>query len=177
MQALIAAMEQPLPPALASWLQDRNSLTLRLKTQCRQFDVQRLAEGRELALDSGPGWQVGDPLWQREVLLLLDGVPWVYALTEVPLATLAAGDIDFPSLGERPLGELLFTNDRLSRGELHLTRHDHKSRAGRVALQLGQNFSEPLWGRSRQFTLSGRPLRVNEIFLPAAEQALKAGLD
>lgn len=175
MQALFADMEQPLPPALASWLQDRNSLTLRLKTQCRRFDVQRLGEWRDLAESDGPGWQMGEPLWHREVLLLLDGVPWVYALTEVPLATFAAGDIDFQGLGERPLGELLFTSDTLSRGKLLITRHDRESRAGQVALELGQSFEHPLWGRSRQFTLSGRPLRINEIFLPAAEQALTAG--
>ncbi|MBY5994066.1 chorismate--pyruvate lyase family protein [Ferrimonas balearica] len=174
MQALIAERSQPLPPALASWLQDKNSLTLRLKTQCRQFDVRRLGEWRAPAAQEGPGWQAGDPLWHREVLLLLDGVPWVYALTEVPLATFAAGDIDFQTLGERPLGELLFATDSLSRGSLTFTRHDVDSRAGQVALELGQPLSHPLWGRSRQFTLSDRPLRVNEIFLPAAERALGA---
>ncbi|MBY6187914.1 chorismate lyase [Marinobacter hydrocarbonoclasticus] len=172
MQALFADMEQPLPPALASWLQDRNSLTLRLKTQCRRFEVKLLGEWRGPADEDGPGWRLGDALWHREVLLLLDGVPWVYALTEVPLATFAAGDIDFQGLGDRPLGELLFTNDALNRGKLLITRHDRHSRAGELAMELGQAYHHPLWGRSRHFTLSGRPLRVNEIFLPAAETAL-----
>ncbi|SHI02647.1 chorismate--pyruvate lyase family protein [Ferrimonas marina] len=172
MQALDLAPEPAPSPALALWLRDPNSLTLRLKSLCRRFDVERLREWRGPAMRAGPDWQQGDPLWHREVLLKLDGVPWVYALTEVPLATFAAGDIDFQNLGSQPLGEALFGASQMRRGPVEVARYAMDSRPAMVALSVGQQPVEGLWGRGRTFRLSGRALRVNEVFLPYAEQRL-----
>lgn len=175
MQAMIAELryDSP-PPCLDPWLEDRDSLTARLKRHCRIFSVRLLREWQGVAAEAGPDWQVGDILWYREVLLCLDNVPWVFALTEVPQATLDAGAINFKQLGERPLGELLFNNRAMKKGTLEVSRHDHHSRAYQVALFQGQTPQGLLWGRGRHFTLAGHSLRVNEIFLPAAVAHLAA---
>ncbi|GAA5192871.1 chorismate--pyruvate lyase family protein [Ferrimonas gelatinilytica] len=169
----MAATELP-DPILATWLENTGSLTARLKALGGRFEVTLLAEGRTPAAEAGPGWRQGDALWHREVLLKLDGVAWVYALTEVPMATLAAGHIDFRRLGEQPLGEVLFTHPQMRRGPLVVHHYGGQSRPADVARQLGQPATLGLWGRGRQFFLAERPLRVNEVFLPAAQQALGA---
>ncbi|GAA4894601.1 chorismate lyase [Ferrimonas pelagia] len=172
MHALDAPLARQPEPILAHWLRDPNSLTLRLKTQCRRFEVVLLQEWHGIARCDSRQWQLGEPLWQREVLLRLDGVAWVYALTEVPQSTLRDSDIDFQNLGRQPLGEALFTAPSMRQGPLQIEHYGPESRAVQIAASIGQTVSDGLWGRSRHFELSGRPLRVNEIFLPAAERAL-----
>ncbi|WP_298440690.1 chorismate lyase [uncultured Ferrimonas sp.] len=166
--------QQPMMPAhLGHWLTDKSSLTLRLKTLCRRFDVRLLREWQDVASYNGNGWLLGDPIWQREVLLCLDGVPWVYALTEIPLQTLTDSEVDFSALGTRPLGEVLFSHQAMQPGSLLVTYFDRDSRPANIAEHQGQPVLAGLWGRSRDFTLGGNPLRVNEVFLPLAEQRLR----
>ncbi|TKB47602.1 chorismate lyase [Ferrimonas sediminicola] len=162
-----------LPPGkLLPWLQDKGSLTLKLKALCRRFEVEPLQEGVGPALQPGPGWDLGQSLWQRVVLLKLDGVPWVYAITEVPGSTLASSTIDFPNLGNQPLGERLFASGSLVRGPLQVCRYGGRSSASLQAKKLGYPVADGLWGRQREFELEGQSLRVSEVFLPPAYQTL-----
>lgn len=166
---------QPIAPAaLLHWLTDKSSLTLRLKALCRRFEVKLLRQWQQQATSAGTGWQVGDRLWLREVLLCLDGQPWVYALTEVPVSSLENLDVDLTCLGTRPLGEVLFNHQKMQAGALQVQFFDGQSRPVTVAKCNGQVPETGLWGRSRDFTILGQPLRVNEVFLPTAEQRLGA---
>ncbi|QIZ78368.1 chorismate--pyruvate lyase family protein [Ferrimonas lipolytica] len=166
--------QQPMSPShMDHWLTDKSSLTLRLKALCRRFEVTLLGEWQQPAQQDGVGWCCGDPLWLREVLLCLDGVPWVYALTEIPLSTLNHTEVDFTALGNRPLGEVLFSHQQMRAGQLTVNHYDAHSRPAQLAAELGQAPNSPLWGRSRDFALAGKPLRVNEVFLPVAEQRLR----
>ncbi|WP_417348096.1 chorismate--pyruvate lyase family protein [Ferrimonas sp.] len=167
----VIEMTQP-PAKLLPWLQDKGSLTLKLKALCRRFEVELLQEGVGPAVQPGPGWELGQPIWQRVVLLKLDGVPWVYAITEVPRATLECSEIDFPNLGNQPLGERLFASVNLVRGPLQVCRYGERSSAGTQAKRLGYPVAEGLWGRQREFELAGRSLRVSEVFLPPAYETL-----
>ncbi|USD37758.1 MULTISPECIES: chorismate lyase [Ferrimonas] len=164
-------LEQP-PKKLLPWLQDKGSLTLKLKALCRNFEVELLQEGVLPAAQPGPGWALGQPIWQREVLLKLDGVAWVYANTEVPMSTLDASEIDFASLGRQPLGERLFAASNLVRGPLKVCHYGDNSTAVWQARRLGFQAQEGLWGRQREFELQHRCLRISEVFLPSSYSTL-----
>ncbi|WP_051201997.1 chorismate--pyruvate lyase family protein [Ferrimonas senticii] len=154
------------------WLGDRDSLTEHLRRRCHHFEVELLRQWQQAATESTELWPAGERLWLREVLLHLDGRPWVYAVTEIPLTTLSHGGVDFTLLGTRPLGEVLFSHPQIRPCALTVRQFASDSRAAQLARQHRQPVHQPLWGRSRAFELAGMPLRVNEVFLPIAQQQL-----
>ena len=83
--------------------------------------------------------------WLREILLCADGEPWLAGRTVVPVSTLSG-----PELGKTPLGRYLFTSSTLTRDFIEIGRD-----AG-------------LWGRRSRLRLSGKPLLLTELFLPAS---------
>ncbi len=153
------------------WLRDAGSLTERIRARCEVFAVrvlrQRLAH---VLADEAPllGLAAGDWAWVREVLLLADGVPVVYARSVMPQATVRAGSRLFATIGSRPLGAALFADPRVERGRLacaRLGQRDARHAAASAALPLRALPAE-LWGRRSVFRLRGRALLVTEIFLP-----------
>jgi chorismate lyase len=52
----------------------------------------------------------------REVYLLCDGVPWVYARTAIPRETLTGRHRRLAYLKTRPLGAMLFADPGMARG-------------------------------------------------------------
>ncbi|MBT1445047.1 chorismate lyase [Shewanella sp. JM162201] len=148
--------------ALTDWLLDGGSLTARLKTQCQRFEVKVLGESELIDTASA------EPMWVREVLLVLDGTPWVFARTLVPPSLLARLGNELTGLGERPLGELLFASDHFRPGRIEVASFDSCSALASLAESLGQNVPDRLWGRRRYFGCAGQELTVSEIFLPAA---------
>ena len=99
----------------------------------------------------------------REVRLHCNNQPWVYARSVLP-ATSLVGRLDrLRTLDNRPLGHLLFTDPHMSRDRYEICRVP--------AAALGESVTEQdddgLWGRRSRFVLSGHPIMVSEIFLPA----------
>lgn len=158
--------------SLRPWLIDRGSLTQRLKARCVSFRVVPLATG--LARPNADEYAIlglvpGTRAYVREVLLLCDGVPVVFAHSVLPLNALRGGWNGITRLGSRPLGEALFSDHRILRQPLafsHL-RRDHPlfhAIERQHALSVGD-----LWGRRSVFRLNQHPLLVTEIFLPAID--------
>lgn len=164
-----------IPHMLLPWLLDSGSLTDRLKKACAGcFEVRvmdegwhrpRLDEARALGM---PGSQIG---WIRQVQLLCDGIPWVFARTVVPVTTLSGAQRQLAHLGNRPLGAFLFADPGMRRGPVEL-----------ACIRKGQAmFSEAssglkrkpaeIWGRRSVFRVGGKPLLVAELFLPAVKGA------
>ncbi|MFT6550335.1 MAG: chorismate--pyruvate lyase [Zhongshania marina] len=155
-----------LPAKDARWLLDTGSLTAHLRRVSQgQFHVEvlfqrwqipRLSERRLLGM--------GDRDWGliREVRLHCHNEPWVYARSVLP-ATSLVGRLDrLRTLDNRPLGHLLFTDPHMSRDRYEICRVP--------AMAVGAPESEQndgLWGRRSRFLLSGHPIMVSEIFLPA----------
>lgn len=155
-----------LPAKDARWLLDTGSLTAHLRRVSQgQFHVEvlfqrwqipRLSERRLLGM--------GDRDWGliREVRLHCHNEPWVYARSVLP-ATSLVGRLDrLRTLDNRPLGHLLFTDPHMSRDRYEICRVP--------AMAVGASESEQsdgLWGRRSRFLLSGHPIMVSEIFLPA----------
>jgi len=161
-----------LPRLLRSWLSDRGSLTQRLKSRCASFRVVPLATGLarpnpdEYAL---LGLAPGTRAYVREVMLLCDGVPVVFAHSVLPHGSLRGGWNGITRLGSRSLGEALFSDHRIERQPLayrNVRSHHPLFRA--IAAQQTQAAGS-LWARRSVFCLNHHPLLVTEVFLPAID--------
>ncbi|WP_275098365.1 chorismate--pyruvate lyase family protein [Sedimenticola hydrogenitrophicus] len=157
------------PADIEQWLRDRGSLTARLKSASPgDFRVNLLRQGWARPLDSERrllGMRRGGIAVLREVELLCGGVPWVFARTLIPARSLQGPARRLAMLGERPLGEVLFADPSMRRGVTQmaclLPRH-----ALFVSATVHLRQVEAIWGRRTLFHLAGKPLLVNELFLP-----------
>lgn len=162
------------PIAILRWLLDRASLTQRIISACDgQFRVKVLSqnwmrpmsnEARALRISRSGRALV------RQVQLLCNDVPWVYARTVIPRQTLTGAQRRLAHLESRSLGAMLFADPSMRRGELQLARLTTRDKLhALVAQQLGQS-TEVMWGRRSVFTLARKPLLVSEVFLPVMEE-------
>lgn len=101
----------------------------------------------------------------REVSLCCAGRPLVFARTLIPIDTLRASNGKLGRLGNRPLGSLLFSDPRISRGVMEFARLLPGERLHRKAIE-GLDLNSALWARRTLYYQDGQPLLVNEIFLP-----------
>jgi len=153
------------------WLLDPASLTRRILSVCRgRFRVDVLNQGfRRPHLNELQVLGMRAPDWGfvREVQLLCDEVPWVFARTVIPRHTLTGPHRRLTRLRSRPLGAVLFADPTMRRGPVEIARLTPGDKLYPVAMnRLGPTAPE-IWGRRSVFTLSGKPLLVSEIFLPA----------
>jgi len=102
----------------------------------------------------------------RQVQLLCDGQPWIYARTVIPVTSLRGRLRRLAHLGTRPLGGMLFADRGMRRGTVQLAR----IRAGQALYVTATSGLQPppaeIWGRRSVFRIAGKPLLVSELFLP-----------
>ena len=165
-----------LHPALTAaqrrWLCDQGSLTARIRAHSQQFAVQVL---RQQWLRPGVDEQeaLGVPsrhwVWGREVLLVADGVPRIFAHSLLA-GTHARGAWQlFARMGSRSLGSALFADPCIIRQPLSFRRLDRRHPLYHVALQsagLDARHTPHLWARRSLFIRQKQPLMVCEVFLP-----------
>ena len=164
---MVSKSDRMIPDQWRDWLSDTGSLTQRLLDasdgklsvqiirQC--LDAPRLSE--RLALGLAPRRLA----LIREVILLGDGVPWVYARSVLPMTTLTGSLRKLRRLDNRPLGALLFQSPSMTRELVEVA--CHTSANAKLPVVLG-HIDTPLWGRRSVFRLNRKPLLVSEIFLP-----------
>ncbi len=170
-----------LPASLADWLLDGGSLTRRLRRICSsRVDVRVLRQGwsrpgndeaRLLGLRSD-AWA-----WIREVQLVGDGQPWVFARTLIPARTLNGCGRRLTRLGTRPLGEVLFADPGVRRGPVEIARIVCGRRLHQQAFAGLVESPDAIWGRRSLFWIADRPLLVCEIFLPDLPTAVRRRMD
>lgn len=164
-----------MPPSLRSWLTDAGSLTARVRARCEHFSVTVISQaaGRP-TLDEAAllGLRPHEQAWVREVLLLADGVPVVYARSLVSRRHVRGAWHLFHGMGSRPLGAALFANPRIRRMPLTVARLDARDARYHRAIEASGIRPVPrcLWARRSVFRLRGRPLLVTEVFLPTIQQ-------
>jgi len=152
------------------WLTDADSLTARIRARCRRLEVRVL---RQALARPHPDEAVllelraGEVAWLREVLLIADGVPVVYARSILPRHNLRGAWRLFAGIGNRPLGAALFADPRISRAPLSCARLDRRDARYHRALASSGAAATSLWARRSVFHLRQRSLMVCEIFLPA----------
>ncbi|UAA38864.1 chorismate lyase [Paraneptunicella aestuarii] len=170
----------PIPDAhLKNWLMDTGSLTERLQSACRDFEVmvlgQALAPISELETrslypalyslaesedDKGtdiPETQV------REVILKGDGQPWVFARSLLPQAFIDTCMSELGELGNKPLGKILFNDERFQRQPFELLQCVPDSK---LLKDLAMSSSHNIWGRRSVFQYQAHRIMVIEMFLP-----------
>jgi chorismate--pyruvate lyase len=163
-----------------SWLFDDGSLTQRLQQLCDgHFSVQVLAQGwARPMLNEARKLKISDSknAFIRQVYLLCDQKPLVFARTVIPARTLRGRMRRLARLGNKPLGELLFTDPSVQRQALEIAKICATHTLYRMALTHDPEQTRPMWGRRSIFTYRSKPLLVSEIFLPAQELGYDAGL-
>ena len=154
---------------LAHWLRDRGSLTQRIQQRCSHFAVRNVRSGlARIALDESAllGIEPQQLAWSREVFLYADGQPVVFAHSALARKDLRGVWSEVRTLGNKPLGALLFAHPLVVRKPLHYQslRNTHPLyRRAAVVLNVSPH---RLWARRSLFYLHDAPLLVTEVFLP-----------
>ncbi|MFW5451234.1 MAG: chorismate--pyruvate lyase family protein [Methylophagaceae bacterium] len=162
-----------MPAKLAAWLTDKNSLTRRLQQHNQYgFSVQLLSNSWIKPLtDESQCLNVSMAAlaYQREVRLMDGDRANVYARTIIPRETFMTMPSRFNNLGNKSLGELLFTDPSVKRGPIEIACLKPGQWLYEMAVLDETYRPQDLWGRRSYFYLSGKKLLVNEIFLPTLE--------
>lgn len=102
----------------------------------------------------------------REVHLLCNNEPWVFARTVIPPHTLKGKLRRLAKLGKKPLGAVLFADKSMQRTEMEIACIHPGQQLYQLATHHLSHCDEPIWGRRSVFFLNKHPLIVSEIFLP-----------
>jgi chorismate--pyruvate lyase len=156
---------------LSQWLFEQGSLTQRLKRHSDHFRVEilgkheRLFTELELQQFDCPQQQIQ----VREVLLHCDGKPWVYAQTLMPLEVIPESVQKLITLGEKPLGEIIFNEPGVVRSAIEVAEFGVDTQVAKLAAKLGQAVTNNLWGRRSIFTVDGYSLLVAEVYIHSSK--------
>lgn len=164
-------MKNMVPADIAPWLFDQGSLTRRIILNCKKnFRVEVLSQkwqrpmlNEAIRLGAHPEHHA----LIREVLLHCGDIPWVFARSVLPRKTLTGPRRFLGKLGNRPLGEILFSDPNIQRDVLEIAEIKKNQRMFNCATQNLSNPPEAVWGRRSVFYLHKKPLLVNEVFLPS----------
>lgn len=158
------------PADLLDWLLDPASLTSRLQQTCGgQFGVELVSQRWQRPMlneAQALGMLPHEVCFVREVRLLCDNQPWVFARTVIPIRTLTGPRRRLSRLGKKPLGAVLFADPTMYRSGIEITK---LSPGQGLFTRATANLPSPpanIWGRRSAFFLNHKPLLVSEIFLP-----------
>lgn len=151
-----------------SWLLDTCSLTQKLIEKSHgNFSVELIQQSiQQVLFSEKKALHIAHRQWAliREVILYGQQTPWVYARTVIPLPTLHGPLRRLHYLGNKPLGEQLFTDPSMQREPVEIAQLPYELLPKKLHIQ------ESTWGRRSVFRLSNKPLLVTEVFLPALFQ-------
>ncbi|CAI8778919.1 chorismate--pyruvate lyase family protein [Methylocaldum szegediense] len=161
-----------IPDGLHSWLFETGSLTRRVRDLCGgEFRLRVLQqdwlrpfadESRALRLRPSRVALV------REVSLQCGEEPLVVARSIIPASIRRGAQHHLASLGNRPLGEVLFSDPKLRRLGLELAVVEKAERLpGSLDVLDTVESSERIWGRRSLYAIAHGNLLVAEFFLPS----------
>ncbi len=160
-----------IPENRYNWLSDEGSLTRRVVAACPgEFKVRVISQawGRpaysEQQMLERP---VSEIALIREVELCCNDRPWVFARTLIPVSSLRGRARRLGNLGDKPLGALLFSDPTTIRQAIQFARLSARHALFHAATAHLRTRPGELWGRRTLFRYAGKPILVNEIFLPA----------
>jgi len=156
-----------IPASAASWINEPGSITQRLRQQYgNSVRVQVLHQHWQRAFISESRLLNIPPakyILNREVLLYAGDTPLVLARTIIPKSTLLSAQQNLSHLGNRPLGEVIFSYPKLKRLALEVA--EIKQQHWTTTIQKQANIQQDLWGRRTVYSLHQHPLLVSEFFL------------
>lgn len=167
---ILSGKKPLLSSEVQSWVYEKGSLTRRLKqTYADSFAVEILfhrwkpAFLSECNLLKLPHQQFN---LIREVLLHADGKPLILARTILPKQTIKVAKRNLSHLGNRPLGEVIFSYPKLERLELNTCCIQPKQ--WNTPLIDKVNIEQTIWGRRTVYAIHHQQMLVSEFFLPGA---------
>jgi chorismate--pyruvate lyase len=151
-----------------SWLRETGLLTARISATTGRPCVLRVVDQRLdfltgehcAVLQAPPG-----TCFVREVQLCDGALPWIYAQTVVPDATLELHPW-LAELGEASLGETLAGIEGVERGPTEYATLPAMHPLAQAALRDAGDEPDFLWARRWWAAIRGRRLLVHEVFLP-----------
>ncbi|MDP0590227.1 MAG: chorismate lyase [Candidatus Endonucleobacter bathymodioli] len=163
-------IREALPADIKDLLLDRGSLTEKLKKKYRDaFTVSVIRHSwAKPSLSEQQFLGNNDSEFSiREVLLICGGRPRVFARSVFPRCSVNGPNEGLLKLGNKPLGEFLFSHINLTRGAIELA----KLPASQFNKHLGYQYTdETTWGRRSLLHLNDKPISVCEFFLPEPKQ-------
>lgn len=166
-QSYEAFRHRSIQPKLLDWLLEPGSLTARLKQHCQTFQVEVLKQQWSQAfLSERHSLNIPERRWAniREVKLICDGKPWVFARTVIPRATLTGKECSLLSMGTKPLGHLLFQHPQMMRAPFEIAEIKPQHYQFQFAKTGNEKSNTCLYARRSLFFLAGKPLSVSEVF-------------
>jgi len=161
---------RPAPPPTApksamKWLRRPGSLTAAL-SRLGPVRVEVVQESLTAKTNSAMGSaedRQREPVWTRDVLLLVEGVSVIAARSVTPAAHSRCAWRAVRSLGERPLATILYDDASVSRGRFSFASlNGSRIRRGDALSYTGCR----LLARKSVFVRTTSPLLVTEVFLP-----------
>ena len=155
------------PEALRPWLAEPGLLTARVRAACGEATTLRLRRLERAPLDAGlrATLDVDDAsCLLREVEIGCGATRWIFAQSVFPESTVER----YPWLGElgdRGLGESLARVEDVRREPLEYLELPTSHELARAAPGVSAS-GRPLWARRAVYRLGGRPILVQEVFLP-----------
>lgn len=159
-----------LSKTLRSWLIEPGSLTARLKAHSKSFAVKVLGQ-KVMACriqEANDDIKAGEDVLVREVLLLCDGEPHVFARSLLPLSSLTGEQEKLAHLGDRSLGQVLFNHPELIRKNIEVANFNNNQAIKALIGNLQLTKDSDVWGRRSVFVIDNKPMVVAEVFLPNA---------
>ena len=134
-----------IPEKVLFWIRDDQSLTQKLKKRYSDFRVE-VHKQEELEIYNHEINQLGneEQFIVREVFLCGDNNPVVFARSVIPKNTKTESIM---KIGNKPLGEILFTDPNIFREPIEITFHND------------------IWGRRSIFVMNNSRILVSEFFL------------
>ena len=147
------------------WLVDTGSLTERIQSMCTEFRVELIGQGiAPLHANECQLLPLPDSYYEvREVILLADQQPWVFARSVIPSRLLQG---EWQSLGNSPLGKQLFNDKRFVRGEFEIASLPASDIDGLWGDVSQPNSAKTLFARRSAFHFAAQDILVAEVFLP-----------
>lgn len=155
------------PKRLKPWLYEYDSLTQQLRQRYgRSFRVEVLFEQwRPAFIEESRTLTVRADGFQliREVALMNADQPLILARTIIPATTIDAAHRKLSGLGNRPLGEVLFSYRDLQRQQRQICCINQQYWSKQTPYSL--DIKQPIWGRRTLYSIQQHPLLVSEFFL------------
>jgi chorismate--pyruvate lyase len=161
-------LRHKIPGNVQSWVYESDSLTQRLrhfygagvavKVLLQRWQPPFLSERRLLKLHEH------HYSLTREVLLHVNGKPLILARTIIPAATVKTAKSNLSRLGNRPLGEVIFSYPKLERIAMDITLINPSVWTPSVLAEA--DIKQPVWGRRTVYAIAHQHMLVNEFFLP-----------
>tara|TARA_B100001113_G_C21048724_1_gene595716 strand:- start:28 stop:483 length:456 start_codon:yes stop_codon:yes gene_type:complete len=142
---------------IKSWLQEDGPITKRIKSS-DAFKLNLLMDKIDEVEDSEANF-LGENLGMiktREVILMGNEEPKVFARSLIPLITIEKGFAKLGELGTKPLGDILFEKKIFKRTKIVFAKF--------------RNDKKLYWGRKSKYIVNNHPLSVMEVFLIDADE-------